>query len=249
LPKVKGRFVMAAIPSVIERERSTWLFVCAALVALVLVFLGFSRTYYLKNFFDGPPLSGAVHFHGAIMSLWFVLFATQATLIRARHVRWHRRLGVAGIGLALLVVITGTYVAIASAARGGGPPGLPPLQFLVIPLGDMLVFSILAGAAIGLRKRRDWHKRLMLLASLALLAAAIARIPLAGINQGGPLVFFGLTNLVLLACVIYDTAVNRRLHPAFGWGLALIVASQVGRLMVSGTDWWLSFAQWLTGQA
>lgn len=239
---------MVTVPSAMDRERRTWLFVCAGLVALGLVFLGFARTYYLKVFFDGPPLGGIVHLHGAVMSIWFLLFATQAFLISNRKVSWHKRLGIVGVVLALLVVVTGTYVAIASAARGGGPPGLPPLQFLAIPLGDMLVFTLLAGLAIALRQRSDWHKRLMLLASLALLAAAIARIPVMSINQGGPLVFFGLTNIVLLSCVIYDTAVNRHLHPAFGWGLTFIVASQIGRLAVSGTDWWLGFAQSLTGQ-
>jgi hypothetical protein len=238
---------MVTVPTPAGRERSSRLFMIAALVAMVLVLIGFAQTYYLKLYFETPALTGVVHLHGAVMTLWFALFATQVVLIRHNRVHWHRRLGVVGTGLAVLVVLLGSFVAIQSAARGGGPPMLPPLVFLAIPLGDMLVFTVLAGGAIWLRRRSDWHKRLMLLASLSLLAAAVARIPLDFIGQGGPLAFFGLVDLVILGCLIYDTAINRRLHPAFGWGLLLIVASQVVRLMIAGTDWWMSFALWLTG--
>jgi hypothetical protein len=50
----------------------------------------------------------------------------------------------------------------------------------------------------------------------------------------------------MLACVIYDTVKNRRLHPAFGWGILFIVASQPLRLMLTDTAVWMQFATWLT---
>ena len=40
---------------------------------------------------------------------------------------------------------------------------------------------------------------------------------------------------------------NRRLHPAFGWGFALLALSWVFRLWMSGTAGWLAFAGWLAG--
>jgi hypothetical protein len=86
------------------------------------------------------------------------------------------------------------------------------------------------------------HKRLMLLASLSLLTAAIARIPLQFILTGGPLVFFGLTDLLIFGFVVFDTVKNRRLHPAFLWGTLLIVVSQPVRLLLSGTEAWMQFA-------
>jgi hypothetical protein len=78
-----------------------------------------------------------------------------------------------------------------------------------------------------------------------LLTPAIARIPLQFIETGGPLVFFGLTDMCVLACVAFDTIKNRRLHPVFVWGMLLIVASQPLRLMLAGTDAWMQFATWL----
>ncbi len=57
--------------------------------------------------------------------------------------------------------------------------------------------------------------------------------------------FFGLTDLVALSCVAYDTVKHRRLHPAFGWGMLFIVLSQPARLLLSGTPAWQQFASWL----
>ena len=50
---------------------------------------------------------------------------------------------------------------------------------------------------------------------------------------------------MILASIAYDTATNRRLHPAFAAGLALIVVVQFGRLALSQTAAWTRFAQWL----
>jgi hypothetical protein len=85
----------------------------------------------------------------------------------------------------------------------------------------------------------------MLLAALNLLPPAIARLPLHFIEAGGPLVFFGLTDLCVLAAVAFDTYKQRRLHPAFAWGALLLIASHPLRILLAGTDAWLRFATWL----
>jgi hypothetical protein len=213
----------------------------AALMPLI-VLAGFARTYYLKGFFGTPTLpSLLVHLHGLVMTTWVVLFITQVSLVATRRTRTHMRLGVFGAVLAGLVVVVGVATAVFAAARGGSP-GPPPLQFLVVPLVDMLIFAILIGSALYYRRRLDIHKRLMLLAAVNLLAPAIARIPFNFIQTGGPLAFFGLTDLVLLACVAFDTIKHRRLHPVFLWGAVFIIALQPLRLMLAGTDVWMRFA-------
>jgi hypothetical protein len=87
----------------------------------------------------------------------------------------------------------------------------------------------------------------MILSSLAIIDAAIARIPLDFIAQGGPVVFFGLTDLIILLCVLVDTLQQKRLHPAFLWGGLLVVLSHPLRLMIAGTALWMEFATWLVG--
>jgi hypothetical protein len=168
-----------------------------------------------------------------------------ALLGSGRTLRMHRRVGVAGVVLAAAVVVAGTTVAI-TGARLGHSPGPPPLQFLAIPLMDMVVFAILAGSALHFRRRTDIHKRLMTLAAVGILTAAIARTPLIGNNI---LAAFGTTLLIALGCLAWDTWTHRRLHPAFGWGFALLAVSWPLRLWLSGTAGWLAVARWLTGAA
>jgi hypothetical protein len=234
--------VSPSLPRRHDRAIFTW----AALAAVMIVFAGFARTYYLKSVFGAPALSGLVHLHGLVMTLWFVLFAVQVRLVAANRVDLHRRLGMFGAALAAAIVAIGTMTAI-TGAKQGHTPGPPPLVFLTIPLGDMVVFGTLVPLAMAYRKRAAIHKRLFLLSSLGILTAAIARIPLDFIHNGGLPAFFGVTDLLILSVVIFDTVKHRRLHPAFGWGFLFIIASQAGRFAIAGTPQWLRFATWLTG--
>src|SRR4051812_15476056 len=146
----------------IRRTRGERLFLWGACVALFVVLLGFSRTYYLKAFFEDRSLSALVHLHGIVMTTWFATFLAQVLLVETGHVRVHRKLGIFSVSWAALVLLVGTVTAIV-AARNGVSPGPPPLVFLVIPLGDMLVFGSLVTLGVAYRKRADFHKRYMLL--------------------------------------------------------------------------------------
>lgn len=232
-------------PLTLSVRRREHIFYPAMAAGIALTVLGgFAPTYYLRPLFGHPPLPWLVHIHGFVFTSWIVLFAVQTSLIATNRTRIHRRLGVAGAVLAALVVVLGTTTAIYGANHGAGPPGIPPLVFLAIPLGDMVVFATLAGAGLRFRRRPDVHKRLMLLATIGLLAAPIARIPF---PMRGPLVFFGLADLFLVPCVLFDLATRGRVHRATALGALLIVASQPLRLMISGTDGWMAFARWVTG--
>jgi hypothetical protein len=154
---------------------------------------------------------------------------------------------VVGAALAVLMVVVGTVTAISRAKLVEVPPGAPsPLVFLTIPLGDMLVFASLVGAGFYFRRRRDAHKRLMLLATVAILPAAVARLPFAFIQQVGPLAFFGLADLLIVPCLLYDLVARGRLHHATVWGGLVIVVSHPLRLVIGNTQAWLAFASWLT---
>ena len=214
--------------------------VAAAAIALV----GFARTFYLKTLFGTPPLTPLVHLHGLVMTTWVALFVGQTWLVASHRTQVHRRLGLFGAGWALLVLVVGTTTGI-EAARLGHTPGPPPLKFLVVPLGDMVVFATLVGIGFYLRNRREVHRRLMLLATLGILMAAFGRLPLAFIQSHRPLVPFLLVDLVVLAFIAFDTLRHRRLHPAFGWGGALILASFPLRIFLASTEAWMRFAGWL----
>jgi hypothetical protein len=230
---------------IVRRNIERRLYTVAALVALLVVFAGFARTYYLKLAFGTPPLTGLQQLHGLVMSSWFVLFLVQVRLVASGRTDLHRRLGVLGAIIAAAMLVVGTTTAIVGA-RLGHSPGPPPLNFLIVPFADMTVFALLVGAGLWFRRRSDVHKRLMLLSCVGILTAAIARIPVEPFHGAGIPAFFLTTIAIVIACVAYDTVRNRRLHPAFGWGALLIIVSWPLRLALSGTTAWLAFAAWVT---
>ena len=165
-----------ANPAIIRRRRERWFYIGMSIALVITVFAGFAPTYYLRPYFNTAPLMPLLHLHGFVFTSWLVLFVTQTTLVAAHRTDIHRRLGVVGGVIAVLMVLLGVTTALVRAKQGATPlPGISPLSFLVVPLGDMFVFPILVGAGFYFRRRPDVHKRLMLLATISILAAAIAR--------------------------------------------------------------------------
>jgi hypothetical protein len=232
---------------IIGKRRDRLFYTGMAIAFLIAVFAGFARTYYLRPYFGTPPLTPLLHLHGIIFTSWLILLVTQTALVAANRTDIHRRLGIAGAVIAVLMILVGCATAIIRAKIVEVPPGAPsPLVFLTIPLGDVLVFAILVAAGFYFRHRADVHKRLMLLATIAILPAATARLPFAFIQQVGPPAFFGLADLFIVACLLYDLITRGRPHRATVWGGVIIVVSHPLRLVIGDTQAWLSFATWLT---
>ena len=220
-----------------------------AVAMAVTVLVGFGATYYLR-LFSGTPLTvsgGAItptlHLHGLLFSAWVLLFLVQTALIAGRRVNVHRRLGYASSALAAGMVIVGFRTAVEAAGRGSAPPGVDPLSFLAVPLFDLVLFTGFVSAAMLKRRDKEAHKRLMLLAYVSIITAAVARWP--GILPLGPLAFFGLSFLFAVAGMVYDRVSRGRIHRVYLWGAPIIALSVPLRLALSGTDAWLSFARWL----
>lgn len=212
-----------------------------------LVFAGFARTFYLSPYFHGPALTPLRVVHGTAFTTWILLFGLQTTLVAGGRTDLHRRIGVGGAVLAGIMVLLGSTLAIANARAGRAPDHLDPNAFLAVPLFDMLVFPALVGAALYFRRRPAAHKRLMFLATVSLAAAAAARLPIS-LASAGPLFYFGLVDLLVVAGIAYDVARWRAVHPAYVWGGLFLVGSQVLRLWLSGTRGWLALAELLTGR-
>lgn len=229
------------------RQREQRFFAILATASAALVLWGFARTYYLKPWTGAPELSALVHLHGIVFTGWIVLFALQVTLVARRRTDLHRRVGTGGAVFAALMVVLGVVTAIAGAARGHTPdPGIPPLAFLAIPIFNIAGFAVLVASAVALRRDAAAHKRLMLLATITIVTPAIARLPFDFVRAGGPPVFYGLTDLLVLLCVAWDIATRRKLHSATLRGALLILLTQAGSLVAAKSAAWLEFAHWLT---
>ena len=228
-------------------ERVFYLTMAVAIFATV--FVGFARSFFLRPLFPRwpSPAEPVFYIHGAVFTSWYVLFVVQSWLVATDRRPQHRRLGVLGAVIAVLMVALGSYAALIAASRPGGFIGVPvpPLSFLVIPLFDMALFATLVGLAIVERAVAQTHKRLMLLASISLLVAAVARWPV--IHDTGILVFFGVADLFLVPLVVWDLASRGRVHTVTLVGVLTLLISQPLRLVVSGTTGWLAFANWATG--
>ena len=220
-----------------------------AVAVLTAVTVGsFARTYYLRYLFDLPPLALATHVHGLISTLWLALHFTQARLIATHRVALHKRLGIFAAGVGALLAVHAFHFAIAGVAAGHAPPGRDPMQFLSVPMGTISMFTIFLTSALVLRKRREWHKRLMFLASLALLLPAAGRLDsLIMVPLGLPraVIGFWLTFAFVAWAWWNDWHKLRRIHPAYLYcGLALLVSVPLRR-WIGFTDAWIPIAQWL----
>lgn len=220
------------------------LFLWAALTCALIAVIGFARSYYLKWLFGTPPLPVLLHVHGAIMSLWCLLFGAQTYLVATQRVRLHRRFGILGAALAILVVVVGAYATVEATAREVREHVIHQFHFLFgFNLVNLLVFAILVATALALRRRADFHKRLMLLATVTMLAPAIARIVLLFTHDGrAQILAFDFCILIFIAA---DTIRHRRLHPAFGWGAVFVLGSLNLTFIELSAKWWLPFVAWV----
>ena len=223
------------------RLRSARLFYPGLAVAMfVIVFAGFAPTYYLKSAYGTRELPLLFHVHGAAFTAWMLLLIVQTSLVAAGRTPLHRRLGVAGGVLAASMTVLALLMAIDNGRRATNDTSL---GFMIVPMGTVVVFPALVGAALWWRRNPATHKRLMMIATMELIAAGVGRLPAVGAL--GPLGFFGGADLPLIALLIHDRATTGRVHPATLWGGAFLIASQVARIAAGGSPAWLAAARWL----
>jgi FtsH-binding integral membrane protein len=214
-----------------------------ALAMLGTVFVGFAHTYYLAGIFSAPLPSLIIHLHGAAFSSWILLLVAQTSLVSAGRVDIHRKLGIVGFLLACLMVTLGVLAATDSLGRGTGPSGLDAQFFYIIPITDMLIFATLVYFAFRARFNPSAHKRIIMVATIALLIAAIARWPLAMVHRKP--VMAALASYVFLAILVaYDLWSMRKVHRATLWAGAFLIFMQQIRIPIGKTAAWHTFAAW-----
>ena len=159
------------------------------MLALIAVTVGFARTYFLAGAFWAKLPSLIVHVHGALFTLWIALLVAQVALVASRRTGWHMRLGIAGMFLAPLMVITGFATLIGAIKRGFVPA--PILR--IITAQDILIlclFAFLISWAFLARRDAPTHKRLVLCATFLIIIPAIARWPIMQNIQQHLVVFY-----------------------------------------------------------
>ncbi len=231
----------AALPG---RRFDTLFFSSAAWLMLLTVLVGFGPTYYFAGVFHAPLPSTIVHVHGAIFTCWILLLVTQTSLVAAHRVDLHKRLGIAGFSLAVLMVIVGVWAATDRLARGTSPPRFDPYFFYLIPITDMLIFATLIFFAFRLRRDSSAHKRIIYVATTGLLIAAIARWPLALVHRNAPAAACA-SYIFLILLATYDWWSLRKVHRATLWASAFLIFMQNIRIPIAKTPAWHHIAAWV----
>jgi hypothetical protein len=229
-------------------------------IAIVVVY-GFSQTAKEKLLHPVIARPFVLYVHVALFSGWILFFIFQSALVRTGMVLWHRRTGWIGVGLGMAMLLVGVETAIAMGRfnifhfHARYPEGA-----LLISLFDISAFAIPFGLAIYWRNKPEFHRRLQLMATCALTAAAFGRFPRFFLTMGtnhslvarGFLIWVALyagVDLLILMSTTRDLAVNRRIHPVYLFGLPAFVLCQTAMLftLMHHSAWWLRTARFILG--
>ena len=223
-------------------------FALTTALMLLTVAIGFGPTYYFAGAWRAPLPSRIIHVHGALFSSWILMLVVQTSLVSAKRVDIHRRLGIAGFIIALAMIIVGPIAATDSLVRGGRIAGRDVQAFYLIPLTDILIFGSMIIAAWRARRDSAAHKRYIYIATTSLLIAAIARWHVPFIFRN-PFHAGLASDVFLVALVAYDLWSTRRIHRATLWGSIYMLIIQQVRYPIAGTATWHSIASWVQRMA
>lgn len=232
-------------------------YVRMAVVCLAVGALGFAPTYWIPLAEGSLAVSPITHLHGVVFYGWLLFFLTQTSLVASGRVGYHRELGLVGIALATSMFFLGMGVSIhrieALEAAGIGEAGR---RFAVVPMTSITFFAVLFAIAVRNVRKPAVHKRLMLVATIALLQAPVARWtrlllaparpePLIGALPPSPSVSVStipalLIDLLIVAAMIHDRRTNGRVHPAYWIAGGALLAVQLARIPFSRTDTWVA---------
>ena len=224
-------------------------------LSLAAVLLGFvpGLGLYLAGAKPWPPF--VVHMHAVLFYGWMAFFLVQIWLVRTQNLKTHMKLGLAGIGLGAAMTVIGTFMTFYMAKFHYLNGESRQLEFMIVPLSDMVSFPIFFVAAIAFRKTGATHKRLMLLATTVLLGAGFGRFmgrPLSEVFGDDTTFGFWFTLylmqfLMMAGAMIYDFATRRTIHPAYLIGVPFVLAVQLFTAYVITNPAWPSFAKNLIG--
>ena len=239
-------------PRAVAQSQIDYFYFYMALACMAVAFVGFAPTYWVPLANRSLSASPVVHFHGLLFFAWSLYFAFQSWLAASGKVVRHRTIGMIGVSLATAMTIFGFLVAV-NAMKRSAAAGLTDdgIAFAIVPLSGILFFAVVFTLAIAAIRKPETHKRLMLLASISLLDAAVARWFLTFLAPPGPL---GpppvpvtippaiVAYLLLVVAMVFDWRTRGRLHPVYIYGGIALIAVKLLNWPISVTPFWHWFA-------
>ena len=233
-----------------RRDAGTRLYLAAGLAALAVAAIGFFRTFLWPSWqgaFHGPTV---VYVHGAFVLAWLLLFATQAALVRSRRVPRHRQWGLLAAVVAPGVVVSTMAMGVAAMHRDlQAGMGELAKSLMLGTFTSPLVFLALVAAGLATRRRPDVHKRLMLMATIAILWPAFFRFRhyFPAVPHPEWVFGFALPQVFLGIVAWLDRVRTGRLHPVYLWvGIPFVAEAALETWLLDSPGWRVA-ARWLAG--
>jgi len=205
-----------------------------ALTALVVV-TGFSRTVnagLIHPHFIVPPI---LYVHTALYVSWIAFLFVQTGLVQTRRVALHRTLGMGSLAFGAAMSVVGVLTALAMARVDRQLGSMVATHLILTPFFDMLYFTVLFWLGIWYRKRPEFHRRFMLLATIVLTSAAFSRFPHFLVPQGW---YYCAVDAMILLCVARDLVVQARVHRVYLTVFPILIAGQIITMTTSYAHWW-----------
>ena len=237
----------ATSASALSRFLNKYFYFCMSLLVAAVVMYGFSHTVKNKLLHATPPRPWILWFHGAVFTAWLGYFIFQSALVRTHHVKLHRLTGWFGAALGALIPVLGiaTFIVMARfRITHFHQYGIRP--FFGSAVLDMISFAVPFWLAIYWRKKPEFHRRLVLIASCALTGAAFARFPMPPYPHG---LAYACVDALILLGVVRDLIVNRRIRTVYGYALPILIVCQIFAVQLAfhPPAWWLQVTSAIIG--
>lgn len=204
-------------------RRDDRFFLWGGLAMAVVITAGFTFFVLMGISSFCAPL--VVHAHALVFFGWVAIYVTQTWLATRGSIALHRRLGWIGAGWLAAMALIGPLVAIEAVRLGRAAPVYEPAFFVVMAPLAVWTFVGLSTAAILLRRKTEWHRRLHFSGMAILTGPGFGRlIPAPLVMPHAAIIEVTLILVLPLAGVLWDLRTRGRVHPAWWWAIGTILA-------------------------
>jgi hypothetical protein len=204
--------------------RDDGFFLGGAIAMTLVIVAGFSlQVANGRSSFASPPL---VHAHAIVFMGWVTIYLLQNIFVATGRTVLHRRLGWVATGWIVAMLVLGTLVTLAMVRRGQVPFFFRPAHFLIFDPMTLIAFAGLTTAAVVMRRRTDWHRRLHFCGMSLLLGPGFGRLlPVPLLMPWAWEASFAACLIFPLAGMIRDVRRDGGVHPAWSWGVGGMIAT------------------------
>ncbi len=240
-----------------------WFYVWMAAICLLLVIVTFAPSYWLQLPAGTVIGSAGLHLHAFLFAGWLILFLLQSWFAATGRIRHHRTWGLLGVVLAISMLYSGIDSTIREMEHGLAHGNSKAIPFALGPIVWILLFAGFFTAAVATIKHLEYHKRFMVLATIAIMPPTVGHVLFSLLVGDGPgirpglavgeppdfalAVFALIADLLIIPVLIFDWRTRGRPHKAYVLGGSVMVLAQLSVIPLGGTALWRMIGNAMAG--